>query len=185
MADPAEMAAKQLANIQESTGRTVAEFAAEVKAAGLEKHGAIVSFFKTDHGLTHGNANALAHAVRQQLAGGAASDDELLDAQYDGNKAALRPIMQALVEHARELGTDVTVVVQKTGVSLRRAKQFALVQAPSSKRIQLGLNLDSTPAGDRVVATSGMCNHKANLTSLDEVDDEVSGWLAAAYDMAG
>ncbi len=185
MPDPTEVAARQLSNIQESTGRTIPEFATEVKAAGLEKHGAIVSLFKTEHGLTHGNANALAHAVRTHLAGGPASDDELLDAQYSGAKAALRPIMEALVDQARSLGDDVTVVVQKTGVSLRRNKQFALVQAPSSKRIQLGLNLDQTPPGGRIQETTGMCTHRVDLTSLDEIDDEVEVWLAAAYQRAG
>lgn len=184
MTDPTAMAAQQLANIQDSTGRTVAEFATEVQAAGLEKHGAIVSHFKFQHGLTHGNANALAHAVREQLAGGRVSDEELLDNQYSGAKAPLRPIMEAITHRAQSLGDDVTVVVQKTGVSLRRAKQFALVQAPSSKRVQLGLNLDSTPPGGRVEETSGMCTHKANVTSLDQVDDEVESWLSAAYDRA-
>ena len=40
---------------------------------------------------------------------------------------------------------DVEVAPKKTGVSLRRAKQFALVEAPSAKRIQLGLDLGASP----------------------------------------
>ena len=185
MPDPTAQAAKQLANIQESTGRTVAQFAQEVAAAGLEKHGELTSHFKPAHRLTHGNANALAHAVRQHLAGGPAGDDDLLAGQYSDAKSDLRPILETIVERATSLGPDVSVVVQKTGVSLRRNKQFALVQAPSSKRVRLGLNLDATPAGDRVAPASGMCTHTANLTSIEEVDAEVESWLAMAYQRAG
>lgn len=122
---------------------------------------------------------------RQHLAGGRPSDDALLDAQYAGGKAALRPILDAVLARAADLGADVSVVVQKTGVSLRRAKQFALVQVPSAKRVQLSLNLDATPPGDRVQETTGMCSHRTDLTDVMDVDDEVGGWLASAYDRAG
>lgn len=184
MADPAEQAATQLANIEADTGMTVAQFTDIVTTAGLEKHGAIVSHLKTEHGLTHGNANLMAHTVRERLAGGPPSADALLDAQYTKGKAALRPIYDRLAELALARGDDVQMVVQKTGVSFRRSKQFALVQAPSAKRIQLGLNLDDTPAGNRVKPMSGMCTHTADITSLEDVDDEVEGWLAAAYERA-
>ncbi|MDN4480609.1 DUF5655 domain-containing protein [Demequina muriae] len=185
MGDPQAQASAQIANIEAATGRSVELFADEVAAAGLEKHGEIVAHFKASHGLTHGNANALAHAVRTHLAGGPAEPDALLTLQYAGAKAVLRPILDALVAQASALGDDVDVVVQKTGVSLRRAKQFALVQAPSATRVQLGLNLDATPPGERVTEASGMCTHRASLTAVDEVDDEVAGWLSAAYERAG
>lgn len=31
---------------------------------------------------------------------------------------------------------------------------------------------------------SGMCTHRVDLTSVNDVDDEVQGWLRAAYDLA-
>lgn len=79
---------------------------------------------------------------------------------------------------------DVEVAPKKTGVSLRRAKQFALVEAPSAKRIQLGLNLRGVAATERLRSMSGMCTHRVDLTSVNDVDDEVQGWLRAAYDLA-
>ena len=185
MTDVQAQKATQLANIEQATGHSIAHFATEVESAGLERHGQIVAHLKSTHGLTHGNANALAHAVRERLAGGPPAADDLLGAQYAGAKEALRPIHDAVVAQARALGDDVEVVVQKTGVSLRRAKQFALVQAPSAKRVQLSLNLDATPPGGRVVEAGGMCTHRADLTSIDDVDHEVAGWLAAAYERAG
>ena len=75
MADIAAAGATQLRNIEVGTGRTVAEWAAAIGDAGLVKHGQILAWLKSEHGLTHGNANALAIAVRDQAAGGRADDD--------------------------------------------------------------------------------------------------------------
>ncbi|PZF85651.1 DUF4287 domain-containing protein [Jiangella anatolica] len=177
--------ASQVRTIERSTGRTVGQWAEVVAAAGLEKHGQIVSFLKTEHGLTHGNANTLAHRIRESSGDGPPSDAELLDAQYRGAKAALRPIYDEVVLVATGLGDDVTVAVKKTGVSLRRKKQFALVEAPSAKRLQLGFNLRGVAPTDRLRAMTGMCTHATDLTDVGDVDDLVAGWLRAAYDGAG
>ncbi len=185
MTDPKTQADRQLANIEASTGKTLADFASAVGGQKLEKHGQIVAFLKAEFGLGHGNANLIAHRVRESAAGGPAPDDELLAAQYAGARAALRPLYDELAAFAESLGDDVTRVIQKTGVSFRRARQFALVQAPSSKRIQLGLNLPSTPAGGRVVEMKGMCSHKVDLGVGEAVDDTVAGWIRSAYESAG
>jgi len=181
MPDPASQAATQLKNIESSTGMTVDDFFAAVATVGLEKHGKIVAFLKSDHGLTHGNANLIAHVVSERMAGGPPTDEALIDAQYVKGKAALRPIYERLAELALECGADVTKVAQKTGVSFRRSKQFALIQAPSTKRVLLSLNLDATPPGGRVEPTTGMCTHKANITHIDQIDDDVAAWINAAY----
>lgn len=185
MPDPKNQAETQLRNIEESTGMTLSEFAEAIAAAGVERHGEMVTHLKTEFDLGHGNANLIAARVREMAAGGPASDDALIAAQYSGAKAHLRPIMEQLVEHARDFGTDVEVVAQKTGVSLRRKKQFGLVQVPSSKRVQIGLNLGSTPASDRVTETSGMCSHRIDVASLADVDEELIAWLHQAYEAAG
>jgi hypothetical protein len=185
MADPAEQKKTQLANIERDTGRTVAEWAKLVDDAGLIKHGQIVARLKSDHGFSHGNANALAHAVRERAAGGPQSATELLDAQYAGAKAALRPIYDEIVVAARGLGDDVEVLVNKTGVSLRRSKQFAVVEAPSTTRVRLGLVLKGRPPTDRLTAVRSMCTHAVDVTDVDDVDDELLDWLSDAYRAAG
>ncbi len=181
MTDLKPQTATQLRNIEETSGLTVSDFAASITEAGLDKHGKMVAFLKSEHGLTHGNANLIAHLVRERLAGGPPLASDLLEAQYAGAKSALRPIYDELAAIAESLGEDVEKVIQKTGVSFRRSRQFALIQAPSSKRIQLGLNLETTPRGGRIVEMSGMCTHKVNLTDASEVDDEIAGWIAQAY----
>ena len=163
----------------------VADFARKVDEAGLEKHGQIVSFLKTDLGLTHGNANLIAHLVREARAGGPAAEEDLLAAQYSGGKAHLKDIFEKLSTIALGLGDDVERVVLKTGVSFRRRKQFALVEAPSSKRIQLGLNLDGTPDDPRVEEAGGMCTHRMDITDVSEVDASVASVLEQAYRRAG
>ena len=185
MADLEAAVATQLRNIEQRTGRTVAEWSVVVAAAGPQKHGEIVAHLKATHGLTHGNANLLAHRVRELAAGGAAAADVLLEGQYAGAKAPLRPIYEAVVVAADALGPDVDIVIQKTGVALRRRKQFGLVQAPSAKRVDLGLNLPGTEPDGRLVASSGMCSHRVVLADPAELDAEVLGWLRVAYDLAG
>jgi hypothetical protein len=186
MPDPAAAASTQLRNIELATGRSTADFAAAVAAAGVEGHGRILAFLKSEYGLSHGNANAVAHRVRELAAGGPPPSDALLDAQYAGAKAALVPVYERIRSVAEGLGPDVEVLVQKTGVALRRRKQFGLVQAPSAKRVSLGLNLPHAPADARIVATPGaMCSYRVDLADVGAVDSDVVAWLAAAYDRAG
>ena len=66
-------------------------------------------------------------------------------------------------------------------MSLRRRRQFALVQVPSATRVALGLNLGrvddlgARSGVERLTAATGMCSHRIDLT----VDDVVSGALDA------
>lgn len=185
MPDPKEQAATQLRNIEQAAGLTTSDFAAVISKAKMERHGEIVSFLKSEYDMTHGNANAMAHAAREVLAGGPPPPEDRLAAQYEGAKAELLPIYDELAALAESLGQDVEKVIQKTGVSFRRKKQFALVQAPSSKRIQLGLNLDATPSDERIVEMKGMCTHKVDITDPASIDDDIASWIRKAYEQAG
>lgn len=185
MTDPAAATETQLRNITAATGRTVDDFATALAPYGPLPHGKLVAVLRSDFGLTHGNANLIATKVREHAAGGPAAGDDLLAAQYAGAKAGLRPIHDRLVAMARGFGPDVSVIVQKTAVSLRRKKQFGVIQAASAKRVQLGLNLSVTPVDPRIVPTSGMCSHRVDLASAEAVDADVVAWLRAAYDEAG
>ncbi len=185
MPDPEAQAATQWRNIEAATGLTLEDFRTSIEAAGLERHSEMVAWLKTHRGLTHGNANLVALRVREAMAGGAPDASDLLEAQYTGAKAALRPVYERVAGIAQHVGPDVQVVIQKTGVSFRRARQFALVQAPSAKRVTLGLNLDETPDDARVKPVTGMCSHLVELPDPASVDDAVAGWIRLAYERAG
>jgi hypothetical protein len=49
-------------------------------------------------------------------------------------------------------GPDVEAAPKRTGVSLRRSKQFAVVEASIAKRVQLVAQLKGEPVTDRLLA---------------------------------
>ena len=71
--------ANQIANIEKSTGKSLAEWTAIVHASGLDKHGQLVTMLKTGHGLGHGNANLIVIKARETAAGGNRTDAELVE----------------------------------------------------------------------------------------------------------
>jgi len=167
-------------NIPGKTGRPLEEWFVVLDAAAPQKHGEALGLLKSEHGMSHGFANLIARLHRERDQAPATGDD-LVEAQYAGPRAALRPIYERLVACATALGDDVEVAPKKTGVSLRRRKQFALVEAPSAARVRVGLNLRGVAPTERLHAASGMCTHRVDVTAVDEVDDELEGWLAEAY----
>lgn len=173
----------QLRNIEQASGRSREDWYDLVRGRREEglRHGQLVTWLKSDHSLTHGNANLLVQQSARLDA--PAGEDELLEAQYAA-KPAMRPVHDAVVAAARELGDDVQVVVQKTAVSQRRSKQFGVVTPASRTRVELGLNLRGTGPEGRLEAAGGMCTHRVRLTSVDDVDGEVLTWLRTAYERA-
>ncbi len=170
-------------NIPARTGRSLEEWFAVLDAADLPQHGKAMALLKGEHGLTHGFANLIVSLHRGRGSEPTATD--LIDAQYADAKSALRPLCDRLIAAASALGDDVEIAPKKTSVSLRRAKQFAVIEAASRTRIALGLNLRGVEAGGRLLAAGGMCTHRVDLTSLEDLDAEVLGWLRDAYDRAG
>ncbi len=174
-------------NMPEKTGRSLAQWYELLGAAGLEKHGDIMKLLKGEYGVTHGYANSISILYRQELAGGAAPAGDLVSAQYAGAKEALRPIYEAIITAVSGFGVDVEIAPKKSYVSLRRSKQFAIVQAATRTRVDLGFNLkgvDDTARLEGGNVFSGMCTHRVRLSSADDVDEEVLMWLKQAYDLA-
>ncbi len=178
---PEAMAATMIANMKEKTGKTLPQWLAIVKQSKLEKHGQIVKHLKTDHGMTHGFANLVAHKALKSDAGSAETD--LVAAQYSGPKAGLRPIYDAVVKAAMACG-DVEVAPKKAYVSLRRSKQFAIVQSSTKTRVDLGLNLKDAKPSDRLEVSgsfNSMVSHRIRLEKPSDVDKAVKGWIQQAW----
>lgn len=172
-----------IANLPVKTGRSLDEWFVVLDAYPYEKHGEGMTFLKTGHGLSHGFANLIVARHRARGAAPASSAD-LVDAQYAGAKQGLRPVYERLIAAVREFGDDVQVSPKKTAVSLRRNKQFAVIEAASAVRVQLGINLRDADPTERLRAAGGMYTHRVDVRSLDEVDAELLGWMREAYDLA-
>ena len=172
----------QKRNIEQRSGRPFDAWVELARASGQEQHGALVAWLKSEHGLGHGDANLIAITARRGDA--APTGDAQIDAIYAGPKATLRPFHDQVIELVQGFGDDVTLAPKQTYVSLRRAKQFAMVGPVSGGRLEIGFNLKGEPAAGRLEATTGMCTHRVRLSAPDELDAEVTGWLREAYERA-
>ncbi len=184
MASPEEMAATMLRNIPEKTGKTLNEWHKVLKKTSLEKHGVLVKHLKTEHGVTHGFANLI---VNKYLSTGSDSADDLVDTQYAGPKAELRPIYDALIKAVSGFGKDVELAPKKAYVSLRRKKQFGLIQPSTKTRVDIGLNLGKAKGTKRLEESgsfNAMVSHRVRVESVDDVDKQLIGWLKKAYESA-
>jgi len=181
--------ASMIRNLQEKTGKSLEQWVALVRKLGEQKHGAVVSHLKQSHGLGHGYANLVAHAARGGLEKpDAAAGEDLVAAQFAGPRAALRPIYDRLSAELRRLGADVELAPKKAYVSVRRAKQFAILQASTATRFDVGINLKGAPPAGRLEASgsfNSMVSHRVRLESAGDVNPELLGWLRQAYDAAG
>ena len=186
MTDKVEAAAqKMIDNLEKNTGKSLAEWIVIARNSGFEKHGQIVKYLKTEQGLTHGYANMVSIKARETAAS-PKTDDDLIDNQYSG-KESLRPIYDALIAAVNQFGDDLVVSPKKAYVSLRRSKQFGIVQPSTKTRVDVGINLKDVAADGRLENSgsfNAMVSHRVRLTAADEVNDELIGWLRQAYDAA-
>ena len=109
--------------------------------------------------------------------------DELIDGQY-ADRAQLRPVLDAVLAVLPALG-PVTVQARKTIVSLVCPRRtFAVVQATTRTRVDLGLRLENTAPGGRlqVARNMGGATVRIALAGPGDVDDEVRHWMRRAYE---
>lgn len=186
MATPEEMVQTMIANLAEKTGKALPEWVKLARGSGAARHGEIVKFLKEKHALGHGYANLVAQEALKVDGAVEPAGDALIDAQYAGAKAVLRPLCDALIAAAKKLGADVEVAPKKTSVSLRRKKQFALIEAATQSRVDVGLQLKGVPVAGRLEKyPSTMCTHRVKLEPGATIGNELKGWLKQAYDAAG
>jgi predicted transport protein len=191
-----------LANLAKNSGKRLDEWVELTLASGALKHGEMVKWLKAEKGLTHGYANLIALSARDpallakltaaQSDAPTSSDDapvetDLIATQYAGDKAALKPIYDALIAAIKQFGPDVELAPKKAYVSLRRSKQFGLIQPSTKTRLDVGIQLKGTAPGPRLEASgsfNAMVSHRVRLSTLAEVDAELIGWLREAYESA-
>lgn len=179
--------ATQIANIEKNSGKKVAEWATILSKSGFSKHGELVNFLKQKHGFTHGNANMLVHYAKQSHAGASENETDWIGEQYKG-KEELKKWYDKLMGEINKFGNDVELAPKKAYVSLRRKKQFAILQPSTKERLDVGLNIKGVAASGNVEDGSkwnAMCTHRIRVEDGKAINKDLIGWIKKAYEQAG
>ncbi|WP_394769167.1 DUF4287 domain-containing protein [Lacisediminihabitans sp.] len=178
-----------LDSIRAKTGLGPDDFRARAAEKGLlepgVKTGQIVAWLKADYGLGQGHAMAIV-ATLGVMAGAGLTSSEKIDRQFDGSKARWRTTYEEILTRAGEFG-PVSVAPTNTYLSLLKGtKKFAIVQV-TGDRLDLGLKLPRADDDARLEPSgswNSMVTHRVRVTSPDQLDGQLLGWLRQAYDAA-
>jgi len=174
-------------NLQMNTGKTLEQWTNIVKKENLAKHGEVIKYLKDNYGLTHGFANLIAHKAKGSDADSAENKNDLIELQYKG-KEHFKPLYDKLLHEIQVFGGDFEIAPKNAYVSLRRKKQFAILQPATKTRFEIGIIIKGQePKGklEAINTPNAMCSHRINLADIKDIDQEVIGWLKTAYDNAG
>jgi hypothetical protein len=190
------MVQKWVTELKAKTGRSLDEWLKHIKKSGPKGEKERREWLKTEHGLGTNTAGWLAERAEGKGAETADPDLYLKSAEQDvekmfaGKKAGLRPIYNALLKLGLKVGKEAKACPCQTIVPLYRNHVFAQIKPTTQTRIDLGFALgDMKPTG-RLTDTGGFAKkdritHRIPISSLDDIDDEVTHWLKVAYDRDG
>ncbi|MBC8753895.1 DUF4287 domain-containing protein [Kordia sp. YSTF-M3] len=168
-----------IANMPEKTGKSLDAWLEILKKQPFTKHSEAVNFLKKEHGVTHGFANTIVHLSKEDKT----QTVDLVASQYE-KKEALKPIYDTLKSYIETLGNDIEFAPKKAYVSVRRKKQFVIIQPSTKTRVDLGLNLKGKEA-EGILENSGsfsaMCTHRIRLATIDDITEDVKNWIKEAY----
>src|SRR5690606_37663392 len=119
-------------------------------------------------------------------AGSVENPGDLITKHYQG-KEHFKPIYDKLIYEIGNYGNDFEIAPKNNYVSLRRKKQFAILNPATKTRFEIGINLKGQEPEGKLTAEkpNAMCSHKINVTDIAEIDREVMDWIKKAYDNAG
>ena len=102
----------------------------------------------------------------------------------------MRPVFEQLLALGKALGPDVKACPCKTMVPLYRNHVFAQIKPTTNTRIDIGLCFTtySGRSPKRLIDTGGLAKkdritHRIEVSSRDQIDDDLKKWLRAAYDL--
>ena len=186
-ASPEDQMATMVANLNKNTGKSLEQWVALARKSGKTKHGDLVNWLKSDHGITHGYANLVAHTTFASDAAAQTAAGTDLVAEMFAGKAVLRPIFDEIMKSVRGFGGDIEESPKKGYLSLRRTTQFATLHPSTAKRFDVGLKIkgvQSTARLETAGSWNAMVTHRVRLESVKDVDMELIRWLKQAYDAA-
>ena len=183
---PDDMMSAVIGSMADRTGRSLDEWLELVQASGIDPldQNAVRHWLRSQYGVPQNSQWAIADAAARAAGWVRPTVEEYVDGQYQGAKAGLRPIYDAVAGAIVQLGDDVTVEGRGGYTPFVRGRQFAAVAAAAKDRVDLGLRFTDPPAAGRMQQASGpgQATHKIALRSVADVDDEVRHLLRVAYD---
>ena len=188
MISPTDMMSSVTDSMKERTGKTLEEWVAAVQATKIDplNQKAVRNWLKSQ-GVMQNSQWAIADAAARAAGWERPSVEGYINSQYQGEKAALRPIFDALREIIEGLGEDVTAEGRGGYTPFVRKRQFVAIQASTKTRVDLGLRFRQAPDSALLSTTSlpGQSTHKLGLSSVDEITDEVVELIRLAYEQNG
>ena len=190
------MVQKSMAELKETTGRSLEEWIAIVQKEGPKDEKSRFAWLKTKHKLGMNRAGWIAE--RAEGKGGDLDTPEVylksavryVEGQYAGPKEKLRPIFDELVRLGKSMGSDAKACPCKTIVPFYREHVFAQIKPTTNTRIDLGFALTHYKGKlpKRLIDTGGLAKkdritHRIEITAGEQIDGEVKKWLKAAYDL--
>ncbi len=174
-----------LETLKEKTGYSLDEWKKIITEQGITKSSEIVKFLKETHNLGHGYAATIAMKVLGTDASSAGDGEELIVNQYAG-KEHLKLIYNKLILEIQQFGGEFEIAPKKAYVALRRKKQFITLNPASKTRFEIGFNLKGVESTSKLIAEKpdAICSHKVSISEINEIDQEVLGWIKMAFEKA-
>ncbi len=178
------------------SGRSLEEWCAFLDKSCKGKDAkARTAFLKSEHGMGSNTASWLADRSVGDMnpwdstnEGYLARCPELVDTQFEGGKAHLRSIADALLDLCRSLGSDVGISPCETIIPAYRNHVIAQVSVPNRNAVHFGLALKGEKFTARLRDTGGTekknrITHRFEIASRDDIDAVVRSALARAYEL--
>ena len=178
-----EMEARAKEKLAKETGRTFDAWVELGKKKGPKERKPLSLWFRQEHGHSNMTAHWLTGAV---LGGEDYGDPEtLVDALYSGDKAALRPLHESVVDVLLTLGDEVTVTSCKTMVPAYRKHVFVEL-APVADGVRLQMSLGEEPFAGRLERSANRMpgdrlTHQVTVRAKKDVDAALKKGLGQAY----
>ena len=171
--------------LQRRTGQDVEAWNRRIKAARVRNQAALRRWLD-DQGVTGYAQRLLVWERFGYPSFMKAGIGDLIGMQY-ADRPQLRPVLDAILGVLPEISPVLIVQARKTYVSLVSGRRtFAVIQATTKTRVDLGLRLANAKPGGRLQSARGVGNGSMTvrlaLTSRDDLDAEAIGWLKRAYE---
>jgi predicted transport protein len=173
-------------NLHKNTGKSLEEWTTLINSKNFGKHGEMVKYLKEEYSLGHGFANLIAHKAKASDADSASDTNDLITKQYAG-KEHFKSIYDSILGEISKWDGSFEVSPKNAYVSLRRKKQFAILQPATKTRFEIGINLKGQePFGmlEAISSANAMCSHKINISKEEDLNQEVYEWIRKAFEAA-